>query len=253
VGEILKIVAESSGETFQPEFDLKTRRDKKRESEKSPDGFLSGRVQMIFEVKFTRYPRPVENNWTHAALTAWLGKLTGQTDRRLPLQQGLNFFEVWHRGNQECIRHLGEFPGIEALYYIIISIEDPPLASHWEDYRCKIWKGDFNTDQKELLDRTIILSIQDIEALAHLVYSAAHKGLPLKTDDLLDEWQREWRNKGLTIPIDHKGNYRFNDSFGRFIKKRYEHLFTEARPEFFERNLKQFWSEMEKVVFMAET
>ncbi len=252
VGELLKICAEASGETHLDEFDLRTRRDASSDSEKSPDGFLTGRVLMSFEVKATRYPRPIEKNWKHTALIDWLGKLAGQNETRPPLGQGLAFFDYWSRGNKECIDHLGEFPGIDGVYYIIVSIEEIPLAVHWQDFQNKIWSTDFTKEQRKLLSRTVFLSVQDLEILACLLHGASSKGQQLKADTLIEEWRREWRTKGLCLPVDSRGNVELNNSFGRFLIARYRPLFSKTRPEFLDRNSRRFFDAVKMVGFERE-
>jgi hypothetical protein len=112
---------------------------------------------------------------------------------------------------------IGEFPGIDGVYYIIVSIEDPPSAAHWQDFRNKIWSTDFTKEQKKLLSITVLLSVQDLEILACLLHGAASKGQKLKADTLIEERRQEWWTKGQRPPVDSKGNVELNDSFGRFV------------------------------------
>lgn len=133
----------------------------------SPDGFLyrpSGET-LVFESKCYRVPQRDYENVTVPGFIEWFEKLLGSNSRmRAPLEQGLAFFDELQRGNQAIAAAI---PGAstEKSLYVIVSYEDVPFFVGWRSFR-SWYRNWIDENVRALWDKTLVISIRDLEILA---------------------------------------------------------------------------------------
>ena len=182
----------SRGSRFVQEFQLD-------DQSASPDAIIVEAEVTLFEAKATRYPVPFADHLDAASFLGWLRKVAGERPgQRGPITQGARFVRKWREHDGACERELGAFRTNTDLRYVIISAEDLPVFAHWQKFRETLWRPQLGQEEQVLDERTLFVSIHDLEALAATLIALGARNTPRTIGELLDEWAAYW-NRGAHI------------------------------------------------------
>lgn len=213
VQDILRELSDASeGMSFVAPFDFVP-------GHESPDGFLyrSSGETLVFESKCYRVPQRDYENVTTQGFIEWFEKLLGSNSRmRPPLEQGLAFFDELQRGNQAIAAAI---PGAstEKCLYVIVSYEDVPFFAGWRSFR-SWYRNRINENARALWDKTLVISIRDLEILAAAGTVAGNDKAPprpFSPFDILSEYLASLRTESDVAIID--GASALKGSLGSWI------------------------------------
>lgn len=160
-----------------------------------------------------------------ASFIEWLRKVSGERPgQRAPLEQGTRFIRKWREGDAACHNRLGAFNGPENLRYIIVSTEDMPVFAHWKKFRDTCWRPLLGAGEQGLDERTLFLSIRDLEALAETLIALRARNAPRTISELTDEWSTYWTRSEHIVedPVIGQGRPPLKGSLRDFLVTRYQ-------------------------------
>ncbi len=162
-------------------------------AELSPDGFLRGSEVTIFEAKATRTPDP-PGRPKLSDFNTWLDTAAGaRPPKRGPLDQGLRFLDAWRHNDSRVIAQLGRPPAVANINYVIVVPDPLPPIVNWMPYRRELWADQrFTAAQRGLNERTVFISIRELEYLVGTMRHLHKAGTPTTCASLLAAWHRSW-------------------------------------------------------------
>lgn len=150
----------------------------------TPDAFVIGVRNVVFEVKALRYPYDADAAANVEGFVSWLSKLAGANDERGPLEQGANFFADVEAGI------VPRFPpgSMRDALYLMVSYQDIPFGiANCLQLRAKYWST-LGPAAKLSSPRSAFVSIRDLETAATIAEAAHRAGTPFSFSDEAHEW-----------------------------------------------------------------
>ena len=138
---------------------------------------------------------------------------------------------------------LGIFNGLESVWYVIVGHEDLPLFVHWAPFRNLRWRPLLGAAEQALDERTMFISIRDIEALVGALKWLQEAGKPSNAYTILTNWRATWaENEAIAA------GSKFKPSLRNYVLEQFPRS-AGAIPTTLDIAVHQCWEAMQRTLF----